>query len=313
MPIDTTRKPITPSTIISMMTIHDWPAILFGLPFMAMGGFFVAISLGIIPCDESKFQAPHHVVTAAGGAFFAAGFWVFSYGLLTFLHRLEKERMERNWPTEIWRADYRWDPRGVTDRGMAGVGQKFFSAALGAVLIFPFNWIIFSLKQIPGWVRIFIIIFDVWVFSYFIGGIYQLLRCWKYKTSCLEFGSFPFFLGDKMEAVLLSRIALQNAKNLTVTLRCVEEKYETRDTGDNRSQVVVAYQIYAETLEFSDLRIYGYEALRIPLSFSLPLDAALETRLRDRPARYWELLVKAPTPGINYAANFLVPVYKRNS
>ena len=311
MPIDTTRKSINPATTISMMTIHDWPAMVFGLPFMGIGAYIVGISLGMIPCDPAKIHAPRHVLTAAGGLFLVAGLWVFSYGLITFFQRLEKQQLEKNWPTEIWRVDYRWDPQGINDQALANVGRGLFSTALGVGLIGPMNWIIFALKQIPLFAKIGILIFDAWIVGILIGSIYRFLQWGKYKTSRLQFQGFPFFLGDKMEVLLCSGSSLRDVKHLTVTLRCVEEKYETRGSGKNQSQVVVAYQVYAETLEFFDLQSYNQETLRLPLKFILPLEAGLETRLRDRPAVYWELVVKAAIPGIDYAANFLVPIYKK--
>jgi hypothetical protein len=45
------------------------------------------------------------------------------------------------------------------------------------------------------------------------------------------------------------------------------------------------------------------------LKFKLP-EKGFETRLSERPPRYWELEVLAETPGIDFNAFFFLPVYK---
>jgi hypothetical protein len=48
----------------------------------------------------------------------------------------------------------------------------------------------------------------------------------------------------------------------------------------------------------------------LPVSFKLP-EGEFGTRLSEAPARYWELEVKADTPGLDFGALFLLPVYER--
>ena len=53
---------------------------LFALPFVAMGGYIMAISLGIFPSDPEAFKAPHLVVAAAGAVFVLGGLMVLLQG-----------------------------------------------------------------------------------------------------------------------------------------------------------------------------------------------------------------------------------------
>ena len=52
----------------------------------------------------------------------------------------------------------------------------------------------------------------------------------------------------------------------------------------------------------------GSSEAEIPISIRLP-EGDYASRLLESPRRYWELEVKAETPGIDYAARFLIPVY----
>jgi hypothetical protein len=47
------------------------------------------------------------------------------------------------------------------------------------------------------------------------------------------------------------------------------------------------------------------------MEWPLPNDAELSTQLNGRPAKFWELEVKAKTPGVDYHERFLLPIYAK--
>ena len=80
-----------------------------------------------------------------------------------------------------------------------------------------------------------------------------------------------------------------------------------RGSGKNRSQRVVCYERYKEERTPAGPRWPA--SGRMQLEWDLPPDAELTSRLSERPAWYWELVAEAETPGIDYQARFLLPVY----
>jgi hypothetical protein len=96
------------------------------------------------------------------------------------------------------------------------------------------------------------------------------------------------------------------------TLRCVKERYEARETCEDRTSAVVGYEVYRDTKSVG-VPVGGVgRALGTDLSFPLPgVSLAPPTSLGERPPVYWELEVKAEASGVDYAATFLVPVYAR--
>ena len=102
---------------------------------------------------------------------------------------------------------------------------------------------------------------------------------------------------------------IRGAKEIKATLQCIEEKYEIRGSGDNRKSVVVSYHVYSESKDFPNYSAENYGPLQIPLKFDLPEGEQYRTELSNRPPRYWELELKAETPGIDFSKTFLVPVY----
>jgi hypothetical protein len=154
-------------------------------------------------------------------------------------------------------------------------------------------------------------IFGIVLILIWIKWIYTLMRFLKYGESYLRLNHFPLFLGDKMDVTLQTFKTIPGLTTMDAILRCVEEKYEIRGTGDNRTSKVVSYQIYAEDIKINQAHIYQAGQLQLPLTFVLPLDKEFETCLSCRPAKYWELEIKAKTPGIDFLAHFLLPVYAK--
>ena len=134
----------------------------------------------------------------------------------------------------------------------------------------------------------------------------QLVR---YGSGGLRYGRFPFFLGETLDVSFERTGRMGELRELTATLRCVEERYEMRGRGEDRSPVVVGYEAHRETKHVR-VPAGAQKALGVGLSFALPGDAP-PTLLGERPPVYWELEVRAEAPGVDYGAAFLVPVYAR--
>ena len=98
---------------------------------------------------------------------------------------------------------------------------------------------------------------------------------------------------------------------MIIDLRFIEEQYETRGSGKNRSQQVICYQRYHvnRTLKGKDVSLSG----SLSLEWDLPEDPEFSSALSQRPARFWELEVRADTAGVDYHSRFLLPVYAGGS
>ncbi len=136
---------------------------------------------------------------------------------------------------------------------------------------------------------------------------YKLFQFLKYGNSRLRFADFPFYLGSRADMILEGLPG--HMDRLEFKLRAVEEAYEMRGSGKNRSQQVVCYQRYGEERVMENVS-NGTDG-KFKMSWDLPDNMEFTTRLGDRPAFFWEMLIEAQTPGIDYHARFLVPIYSR--
>lgn len=307
---DINRQELKGHSAISPTTIYGWPSILFSLPFMGAGVFIFLLAIGIIPAKPSDFHASRGSIAAIGCFFFLAGFSFLVHGLLSLRQRVRIKGLQSKYGGDIWYADYHWDPRGVKGDSLSKVISMFFSG-LGITLVtLLFTWLAFvEIKLL--FFKIVIGIFDFFLLLLWGNWIYLVGRFLKYGISSLEFHQFPYFLGEKVDVTLKATKKIKGLKEMTAILRCIEERYETRGSGENAKSVVVSYQIYADRLALNDVKQYEFMTLSLPISFNLPEGQEYETALRNRPAKYWELEIKAQTPGIDYKTSFLLPVYAK--
>ena len=72
---------------------------------------------------------------------------------------------------------------------------------------------------------------------------------------------------------------------------------------------MVCYQLFHEsrTLKGREVAPSG----KLSIEWNLPGDLEFVSTLSERPARFWELEVKADTPGVDYHSSFLLPIYAR--
>jgi hypothetical protein len=221
-------------------------------------------------------------------------------------------RLARSRPSEPWRADHRWDPRGARDDTLQRALRSLAGAVVMGLLVVPFNWLAFGPgRQLPTLGRLFYGlvtgIFDALIVGLLGYGIYLLLRLARHGGSALRFERFPFLLGERLAADLEAGRAGRGVESLQATLRCVEETYES-EPGDE-SASTVCWQLYAERRDVPRAPVPGSTGWRARIEFDLP-SVPLGTRLSARPPRYWELQVRAPDAGDDYAASFLLPVYE---
>ncbi|MHC5023686.1 MAG: hypothetical protein ACYTGG_07220 [Planctomycetota bacterium] len=307
-PAPPTRTRLKNHQARSRTTIHGWPAVCFGVPFFGVGVLMVLIWQGLVPVKPGSVHAPMWIIGLIGPIFGLPGLFLIWHGLDTVRRRGRARRMMLLRPHEPWLADYPWNTTGARDDGVRGIVACVLGLGYLAVFLVPFHW--WAIAAGGGWfVGGLVGLFDL-VLLLFAGQlIHRVLQRAKYGRSYLHYGAFPFVPGDVLEAVFDCPRGLGHVEQLTCTLRCVEEAYEERGTGDDRRAEVVCYEAYRDTFEVDEPAEHRGDR-GMAVSFLLPQDA-LTTDLASRPPRYWEIEVLAESRGPDFKATFLVPVYEK--
>jgi len=303
------RVPLSGRQPVSRTTIHGWPSVLLGSPFAGAGAFILLIGLGKVEMDPSKIHAPMWVISAAGSMFLLAGLWFIWHGLDGVRRKAKIKAVKTTRASSPWLWDYEWQALGISDNKLKKVIHAVLMLIMFGVFLAPFHWWAFVSDKGTFMVKAIVIFF--YVIVGFGGGYYfikNLAMFLKYGNSRLRFSDFPFFLGGKLSLVLVGLPSEINQMQLD--LRFIEEKYETYQRGNERESRVVCYQLYHESRILHGGEVASSD--KLSLEWDLPDDVDMTTTLSQRPARFWELEVKADTPGVDYHSRFLLPVYARS-
>lgn len=311
---DTERKPLlgqTPRGTSGGSGCAGAFFIAFGLPFMAAGVVLALIARGELRPTQGGEPVPTWLPWSLALLFFGAGaFLALKLGVGSLVDRSRLRARRALHPDEPWRADHSWDPAGATHSPGSSLPGQLAVAVFMAALLAPFNYFSFYAPppDIPTWARVLVGFFDLILILVVVGIVSTLVQQAKYGRARLAYQSFPFFLGDKLTAHLGSSRPIGQFKKMTFTLRCIEERTETTRSAGKTTIRTVCDHLWSDevTLEGGAVR----EGNEVPVSFDLP-SGDYGTRLAEPPARYWELAVVADTPGLDFSARFLVPVYGR--
>ncbi len=293
---------------VSRTTIHGWPSFFFGLPFAGMGTFILLMGLGKIEVDPGKVHAPMWIIALFGLLFVLAGLSFIWHGLGGVRRKAKIKIVKTTRASSPWLWDYEWQALGISDNKLKKVMHGLIMLIVVGAFLAPFHWWAFVSDEGSFMVKAMVVFFDL-VFG--LGGGYYFLNnlalFLKYGNSRLRFSSFPFLLGDTLSVVLVGLPSEIN--QLQLDLRFIEEQYETRGSGRNKESRVVCYQLYHEEriLKGREVASSG----KLSLEWGLPNEPEMTSTLSQRPARFWELEVKADTPGVDYHSRFLLPVYAR--
>lgn len=284
-------------------TAYGGSAMLLALPFVAFGGYLSLAGFGYLPLLGTA-HAPLWVIGAVGVTFALAGAILLGYAVRGLSARRRVAELQRRRAAQPWLRDYPWDPQGIEDQPAGGWVRLLGLTAVVAALAVPFNWWAFASGEGTWMVRIAAAGMDLVVLVSALAFLYRLAAALKFGRSRLSFSRFPFSPGD----VLSVGLSPNRFPNLDVTLRFVEEWFETRGHGRHRRVTLRSAQRWQARQRISPHRRDPEVAIR----FQLPDNASWTTRLTADPGiAYWELLVEAQGPGIDYRARFPLPVYPR--
>jgi len=283
-----------------------WGAIAFGGVFVAVGTGVVLMGSRVIPVDPQSVHAPWWVLTVFGTVFALAGTSV--WGRAARQYRAERRRRDaiRRRPDEPALADYAWDPRGFTASRWSRAVRAIALAVFMSLFLSIFNYWAFA-RNGPWMVKFVTILFDLMLLAVWVGALTVLGRTLKFSGSRLEFARFPYRLDQPVLVRWHPASGIVTARNGTFTLRCVEEWFETRGHGKNRSQRLVQEETWNGTWHLEQSKIFARGEI-MELTYELPADAP-STQLHAAKPVFYEFEVKLDLPGLDFEETYLVPIY----
>lgn len=220
------------------------------------------------------------------------------------VHAQRRDRVARQLrhPHEPWLADHPWDAEGGRDIAADEIhGSLGFTAACACFAVPMTRAAFFAAARIPP-LAFIAVVMDLMLAIGAWQVVRHLRRRVRYGRGRVELPAAPWAPGDEVDVPLEGLGARARALPLVATLRCIEERWETRGTGRTRSTALERYALWEARQSLPP----GADRVR----FRLP-DEAPACALAERPGRCWELELAGERERDDYLARFLLPVYPR--
>lgn len=282
-----------------------------GCGAIGFGSIFLAVGLGLLALVSQRYsEMPEEKGLLAGAGvcllFAGAGAFFIVNGVSGVLAARRRRRLLAENPAEPWLADHAWPGSRIPADRRGGLVHGLGCLVVACLFLAPFNWFAFGSSESPLLVKIIVGLLDLGPPILVAGLVHEQWKRARWGRAHLDLDAFPVYVGQRLGARLVPARRLAEGK-LELTLRCIEERHETRRSGTKNTNVVVAY-CHHEAQQAIDLAVTDGDGVRI--SFDLPREAP-GTRLSESPPTYWELRASAETPGVDFEEIFLLPVYRR--
>lgn len=305
------EKRVTPNPYVAM-SHGSLITIIGGLAFIGFGVLPAVliddIRNSIPPIVNSAWNADYdspdfrtYAPVAALLLFALAGAQLLLRGLLALPASIRAWNASRRWPDEPWRWDFPWATIGTSDTSVRR--GDLLRTLLGAAIWLPPLNVPPVIWQSP--MAFMVAMIDLIFALCIIGQMFVWIRRTKYGQAHIKFASFPFHAGESVKLAISNSTVVDQLRSLKATLRLVEAR--TIRSGSSRGG---SNTIYVETFAYTQQVLTGQQYWSgQPLEIVFNVPDSVQGNAIGPQGRYWELEVEGDTPGIDYGAKFLVPLY----
>ncbi len=246
-----------------------------------------------------------YVLPLFGLVFALAGLAVSSSGIfMSIKAAIARTRQNQN-PGRPWRANRHWNTFRIHDNpGKKIAGSLVMAIGTGlfaSIFVLTFG----TDKAAPLFARIIVGFLTLIPVGALINAIYHALRYIKYGNASLVFRQLPFVIGKENSAILYAREHIAATDGTELTLQCFRKEW----VKHGKENSLAEREIYSDKQTVThDLAERTGRGSAIPVQFIIPTGQP-ETFTAEFPNFIWRLSAKAATPGVDFSAQFEIPVY----
>ncbi len=224
----------------------------------------------------------------------------------------EQAALEANHPESpwLWRSD--WASGRIVDSSRATMFTAWVFTAFWNPISSPVGFLgVRAAIQEGKPAALLALLFPLVGIGLLIWAVRSTLRYRKYGVSRLELSTVPGVIGRTLTGMVRAPAKMQPDGGFQVTLSCVRRV--TTRSGKNTST--------SESILWQEERLVPGEPSRtaaatethIPVAFRLPADAAACDDTDSNNRVLWRLRLSASVPGVDYAAQFEVPIFRTSA
>ena len=127
----------------------------------------------------------------------------------------------------------------------------------------------------------------------------------KYGNPTLALTRMPCVIGEQNTVLLYVRARIAAEDAVAITIKCMEKKWRKSGNKSTLSEI----SVYSEDISITeDMVRTSTASSAIPITFTVPVGKH-ESSDGELPSYRWSLSIKAKTAGIDFGANFDIPLY----
>lgn len=218
--------------------------------------------------------------------------------------RREQKALSEQHPDQpwLWRRD--WANRAVEDTRVISTGFLWFFGITWLLISSPVAYVMREqLRSDPGaW---FALVFPVIGVLILLWAAYHSLRRRKYGVSVCHLEHVPVPIGKSLRGSIVARVRELPAEGFRLKLTNLRR----RITGSGKNRSVREDALWQDEQIVRTGAMPNPDGLRIPFSFHLPADGEPADDRDPNNRVIWRLEVEAEVPGIDYKAQFELPVF----
>jgi len=219
--------------------------------------------------------------------------------------------MQTEWSEKPWTQRKDWAEGKVIQEGAQSLGLLIGFTILWNAISWGITGIFFISEGGAGGASFFILIFP------FIGIllITTTFRAWirkrKFGISVMHLDTLPAYLGDRLRGSIETGVSALDdpARSFRVRFLCAQRKSSRDSEGKKRVSEKELWnneqEVYAQLSE-------SMMTLNVSIHFSVPPDLPPTELIPADDRILWRVNISCKVPGVDYAAQFEVPVYPYN-
>jgi hypothetical protein len=277
----------------------------FMLPFFAGGLVTAWTGIQGLQRGESGFQV---IVPLIVGIVFIGFSTVLVVAAVTGFRRaaanaaLRLQNPDKPW---LWRKE--WSDGVIVSHGAAQSASIAVFALFWNAIAIPSAFIAFTSTDVREQPAVLLVmIFPVIGMFLFIAAVYQLLRARKYGRSRVMLPHIPVSIGATCRGEIVTHVKERPENGFALKLQCLRRTV----TGSGRNRSTQETELWRDDQRVSGLvAVPTVDGFRVPFSVEIPSDTKPTDERVVTDQIVWRLNVTAETPGIDYAAQFELPVF----
>lgn len=279
---------------------------LFGLPFFAFGAYATFAFYTSAPSVHNNSNPVAAAIFASVFAIIGAGIMfgsVYGYWWLKRNAAVKDANPQSPW---LWRSDWA-QGRALSSRRGVLYGW-WVGAVLASMLFVPM-----AVITVPPMVRsgdtkaFFLLGLCLIPAALLAGALRATIRRQRYGQTYFEFATLPFAPGKRMSGQIHLRLDTAAEHGIDVRLSCIR-RIETGVGNEHGVANMLLWQ-QEKNLTPGSLMI-GQVETSIPVEFEIPEEVYETNHDVSSDQVLWMLTAKADMPGVNYSAEFEIPVFR---